>query len=244
MVAPQALYVPKLLARHGLARYEPDSLAATLALVEARDGVFVDVGANVGVFALVVAGVLGRRCLAFEPLPEAARVLEATARRHRLDIEVSRAALSDRGGTATFFVSATTDSSSGLDAKFRPAASSFDVTLARLDDVLADRAPSAVKIDTETTEPAVLAGAAAAIDRHRPPLLVEVLHNRTEAAIEAWFAGRGYTAYHVTPAVRWTPAARVAGDPTHAHNNWLFAPAPLDDAFFAALARWRAALGS
>lgn len=242
MVAPKALFVPKLLARDGLARYEPDSLAAALALVGRRDGVFVDVGANVGVFALVVAGVTGRRCLAFEPLPAAAEVLEATVRRHRLEVEVSRVALADRAGTAEFFVSATTDSSSGLDAKFRPSSSSFAVTLARLDDVLGDRAPCLIKIDTETTEPAVLAGTSATIARHRPPVLVEVLHGRTERAIDAYFSDRGYIAYHVDGSPRWTPADRVVGDPTHAHNNWLFTPAPLDDAFFAALDRWRTAL--
>jgi FkbM family methyltransferase len=242
MTSPKDLYVPKVLARDGLAKYEPDSLAAALAIVEAREGVFVDVGANVGVFALVVAGVTGRASLAFEPLPAAAEVLEATVRRHRLDVAVSRVALADRDGITEFFVSATTDSSSGLDEKFRPVSARFPVTLARLDDVLGTRAPSLIKIDTETTEPAVLAGSVATIERHRPPFLVEVLYRRTEDAIQAFFTERGYAAYHVTSADRWEAADRVTGDPKYAFNNWLFTPEPLDDAFFTALMRWRIAL--
>lgn len=242
MDAPEHLFIPRVLERDGLGKYETDSMAAALALVRLRPGPFVDVGSNVGVFSLLVAAIAGRRCLAFEPLPDAADVLVQTAARHRLPIEVSRVALSDRDGTADFFVSARTDSSSGLDRKFRPVKSSFPVTLARLDDVLEGPAPALLKIDTETTEPAVLAGAVRTIDEHRPPLLIEVLKGRTEDKIQAFFADRGYSWYHVTSEAQWAPQAKVEGDATYAHNNWLFAPDPLTVDFWRELTRWRGAL--
>lgn len=241
MSAPRHLYIPRVLEQSGLATYETDTLAAVLAALAGRDGVFVDVGANVGVFSLVVAAVTGVECLAFEPLPDAAEVLATTAARSRLPISVSRAALSDRAGQATFYVSAKSDASSGLDASFRAASASFDVELARLDDVLADRTPAVIKIDTETTEPAVLAGAARTIEAKRPWLVVEVLHGRTEPALEAFFRPRGYHWYQIDGDERWRARSSIVGDPTYAHANWLFCPTPPDEAFWWRLQQWRAA---
>ncbi len=239
MDAPGDLYIPRILQEKGLHNYEPETLAVALTLSSTCDGLFVDVGANVGVFSLVVAGVLGKPVKAFEPLPNAAKVLKETAERHELPIDVSRVALSDKDGEAEFYVSSQTDTSSGLNQSFRPSNESFKVSLGRLDDVLKEERIGFLKIDTETTEPAVLAGAAETIDKQRPPMIIEVLKNRTEEGVQDFFAERGYSWYHITSADRWNAAERVEGDSTYQHNNWLFTPEPLDDSFFNSLKHWK-----
>lgn len=242
MQAPDHLYIPRVLQKNGLANYEPETLAAVLTLVEARPGVFVDVGANVGVFSLLVASELQRPCVAFEPLPDAAAVLSETVAHHRLPVEVSRLALADRDSESTFYVSAQTDSSSGLNRRFRKAKTSFKVATARADSELSGRKVSLLKLDTETTEPAVLSGATRLIDQERPPLIIEVLKGRTESSIAAFFEDRSYSWYQITNEVPWTPSGVIAGDPSYQYNNWLFTPEPLQDGFWSSFDRWRARL--
>src|SRR5690606_37893856 len=116
-----------------------------------------------------------------EPLPDAAAVLSSLTAKYGLPISVSRIALSDRDGEATFYVSAQSDTSSGLNHAFRKPRDQFSVTLARMDDLLGGQKVGLLKIDTETTEPAVLAGAERIIDTQRPPMIIEVLKNRTES---------------------------------------------------------------
>lgn len=240
MEAPTNLYVPRVLEKNGLRHYEKDTLALALALASNSEGIFVDVGANVGVFSLVVAAVLKRTVRAFEPLPDAAAVISRLAAKCGLPIAVSRIALSDRDGEATFYISSNSDTSSGLNRAFRKPRDQFAVTLARMDELLADQEIGLLKIDTETTEPAVLAGAERLVEFQRPPMIIEVLKNRTEAAIEDFFRGRGYVAYQITSSDRWNPSERIHGDETYRFNNWLFAPEPLTDSIWDSLQHWRA----
>ena len=52
----------------------------------------------------------------------------------------------------------------------------MSVPCVRLDDLLADAAPTFLKMDIEGAEPDALAGAAAVVTRHRPVLAVCVYH--------------------------------------------------------------------
>jgi FkbM family methyltransferase len=237
--SPDDLFVPRILEERGIARYEPDTLAATLAALSLRSGLFVDVGANIGVFSILSSAVLGRSCLAFEPLPDAAAVLEDTVSRYDLPVKVSRVALSNHAGQAEFFVSAQTDSSSGLNRRFRPVKDTLTVDVAPLDDIVGDQEIALVKIDTETTEPQVLEGCESLISRQKPLLIVEVLQGRTEDQLQAFVDRKNYVAYHIDERDVWTPSDSVAGDPHYNFNNWLFAPEPLSSRFWDELSRWR-----
>jgi FkbM family methyltransferase len=130
-----------------------------------------DVGGNVGQFSLMARRHFPTaQILSFEPLPDAgAKIRELFADDARL--ELFAVALSDHEGTSSFHVTAAEDSSSLLPVAARqvsefPAtreSGTRSVPLARLDDVLADRAlpdgPVLLKIDTQGTELAVLRGA-------------------------------------------------------------------------------------
>lgn len=236
--APAHLLIPRLLEEEGLKGYEPHALACALALCATREGAFYDVGANVGVFSLVVSAALGRSAYAFEPTPDIAQIIEDTALQHALPITVSRTAASDKTGTATFFLSDQSDASSSLNPDFRRSSVRLDVETDKLDNIVKER-PALIKIDTETTEPQVLAGAVEVIARHRPHLIVEVLPKRTEEEIGAFFAERGYYAYHITSKPFWKVQPAVRGDTSYENNNWLFAPEPLSEAFWTHMDAWR-----
>lgn len=230
------MLIPQLVAKEGLAGYEGDTIACVLACVESRAGAFFDIGANVGVFALLVAGYLGRQTHAFEPTPALADVIErATA---LLPVATHRLALSDKAGSFDFFLSKCSDASNSLNRRFRPGSSPITVTTQTLDGMTI-ATPGVMKIDVETAEPQVLAGARKLIDQARPAMVIEILRPSIAAQINAFFAGKGYTAYHIGPG-RWTPVQEVPHDFEAQERNWLFSPSPLESSFWTRLELWRA----
>lgn len=146
----------------------------------------VDVGANVGQFALVARHRWPKaRIVSFEPLPECAAQLRAVlAGDDRVDCRVL--ALTDHAGTGTFHVTGAEDSSSLLPVARRQVeefdtaeARTVEVPTARLDDALPEAdlppagSPVLIKLDTQGTELAVLQGGEAVLAR-ATHLLVEV----------------------------------------------------------------------
>lgn len=140
---------------------------------------FVDVGANVGNHALYALKVLGaERVIAFEPQPEALRLLRINALLNRCDdaLTIHPIGLSDDAGRAEV---ATVHNNLG--ASRLSASQTGSVALARGDDLLAGQQVGFIKIDTEGFELPVLRGLAATIARCRPPLFVEVELENTAA---------------------------------------------------------------
>lgn len=236
MTAPAAYIIPKAIARGGLANHEPETLACALALCEERPGTFVDIGANVGIFSIVVSSVLGRACHAFEPTPEMAAVIRDVAARHALPINVHEMALANCRGLATLYLSSKSDSSNSLNRRFRRHAGSLEVPVALLDDI--DIGHSALlKIDTESTEPDVLEGAITTIRKHRPPIICEALPGRTETRLNTFLKEHDYFAYHITPELHGRKHSQVRPDRS-AHYNWIFAPVALNAPYWARAAYW------
>ena len=139
------------------------------ALVRAGD-LALDVGANVGLFALALAR-LGARVIAFEPNPSMVNAVRLLRLR---GVEVRPYALSDRDGGATL---ALPDGDTGRatidDARVPQGDPRMAVALRRLDD-LGLTGVTFIKIDVEGHEEAVLDGGAATIARDRPALLIEI----------------------------------------------------------------------
>lgn len=218
-------------ARDGVAGYEPETLATALALVKSY-GIthFIDIGANIGFYALVMKALCGARLTvdAYEPMPALNDIAGRLARENGLEINLRAEALSNVSGVATFYLSAKSDTSNSLNARFRPAKGTIEVTTATLDGIYAEapRIPRLIKVDTESTEPDVLAGGRAFIAAHRPWIICEVLYNRTEARLAAFLAEVGYQFYRLTREGP-EPADVLQGDPTYDVRDWLFAPEPL-----------------
>ena len=114
---------------------------------------------------------------AFEPMPQLAEFVESAARRNSLTIDVRREALSNDGGTATFYLSAHADTPNPLNRRFRPPLSKIEVLTETLDRIARDSnlASIVVKIDTESTEPDVLEGASRFVSTRRPYIICEML---------------------------------------------------------------------
>ena len=243
--APWRSYVPRLLAEEGVAGYEPETMAAFLASISFReaDEVF-DVGANVGIFAIMAATTTMARATGFEPTPDLARTFRNVATMNGLACEVEQIALGAATGTATLFISAKSDSSNSLRAGYRATTGAVEVPVERLDDYVArtGRRPSVMKIDTESTEPDVLEGGLETLGTIRPWIVCEVLAGRTEDRLAAILRPLGYRFHHLGPGESPVEVPEIVGDPTYRHRDWLFTPDPLPGGFAAHYRAWLAAI--
>ncbi|MGQ0590671.1 MAG: FkbM family methyltransferase [Sphingosinicella sp.] len=125
-----------------------------------EDDLFVDVGANVGTYTVLAAGVRGARCHAFEPDPLTAAHLAANLASNGIEdkVAVHVMALGHANGEIGFTI--------GLDTVNRVASAGEPqrlVPVRRLDDVLVDQVPVLIKIDVEGHEDSVFAGAEATL---------------------------------------------------------------------------------
>jgi FkbM family methyltransferase len=157
----------------------------------------IDVGANIGRWAVQMAKLVGQAgaLIAFEPNPVIANSLRKTFRVNGLrHAEAHALALSDAIGDATLYVNASDTKivDSGISSLERQEPGSTPVTVRTiaLDHFLEGKKiprVSFIKIDVEGHEHRVLAGARATLQEHRPALLIEAglepeNHRRTIAA--------------------------------------------------------------
>lgn len=224
------------LASGGLAAYEPDTVALAAALIVFFGLTrFSDVGANVGLYSLVLSRLTqGKlRTRAFEPLPSLVEVFKALVVANKLSVEIVAAAVGQKTGDALLHVSTRSDSSNSLNPAFRPSREHIKVPLITLDGDAAETGhfPQVLKIDTESTEPDVLNGASRLIEQHRPWIICEVLKDRTEATLQPIFHRHHYLSYHIDGSDSLNLQDRIVGDHTHQHRDWLFAPHALPREF-------------
>jgi FkbM family methyltransferase len=183
------------------------------------DGVFLDVGANVGLHTLAAARHLGQgggAVLAFEPHPENFRALTENLRRNGLrHVTAENLGLADAPATLTGRGPARGGNWS-LGSRGEAA---FPVRLVRLDDYL-DEHPlprlDVLKIDVEGAEVRVLRGAARTLERFRPIVLFEVCPawlRRLGASTAELFEeleGHGYAVHALAGAGAWGGPVRAA----------------------------------
>lgn len=244
---PGGLWVPRELEREGLAGFEPETLACFLAALDhAGPGAVLDIGANVGVYGLLAAALGTRSVHAFEPTPRVAATARELAAANGLPLAVVECALGDRFGRASFTLSSTSDASNSLAKGFRPAAERIEVrvdTLSRWCE-RTGTVPSVVKIDTESTEPEVIAGGIEALRAFRPWILCEVLPGRgVEKRLMRLLRPLDYGWYQLGDEVP-SPAREVIdGRIAEADQRmWLFAPRTPSAAFWTDTRAWRRAL--
>ncbi len=210
-----------------LGRYEPETTGLFTALAR-RASVILDIGAADALYALFAAAANpDARILAFEPGDAAA----ATARRNLAlnptvtgRIELLRVALGERDEAATLYVAGETGGTSSLDPSHRSNRTTEVVSVRTGDRVLAERSIDRVdliKIDTESTEPAVLRGLARTLEQHHPDVICEVLAGRTERELERQLQPLGYRFLWVT-FDGLVEHATLSGDPTYRQPNYLF----------------------
>jgi FkbM family methyltransferase len=141
----------------GLLEFE--DMAFVLHLLRRGDG-FVDVGANVGAYTVLAAGVAGAQCVSIEPIPATFSHLIDNVGANGISERVS--ALNIGVGEANDVIRFT----AGLDAINHVATSedvnsteTIEIPVKRLDDMLEGFSPVLIKIDVEGFETNVIAGA-------------------------------------------------------------------------------------
>lgn len=171
--------------------YEQEELDKIRSLFPKNDGVFVDIGANVGNHSLFVSLFLNpAKVVPFEPNPLAYRLLLANVAFNDLasvfDLSNIGYGLSDvsEGGYAM------REQSKNLGAaRMMPGEGIIEVVVG--DDVLANVEPDLIKIDVEGMEINVLNGLRKTVARSGPVLMVEV-DNENEAAFLGWVKDVNY----------------------------------------------------
>lgn len=210
--------------------YEPETVGLFFRLAE-RSRITLDVGAYVGYYTLLAAHANPEgRVFAFEPMPSPReRLLRHLALNGLANAEcVAAAAGAEDGEADLFHVPQTLPTSSSLSLEFMGRArdlSRLRVPVRALDSFLEERGVTGidlVKIDTESTEPAVLAGLERTLRRDRPFVFCEVLAGRgAEGRLESLLAPRGYRFFLLNPEGP-QEKAHVVGDPVWL--NYLFLP--------------------
>jgi FkbM family methyltransferase len=174
------LYKDSVLSRliyDGFETVETDYLSSVLA----KGDVFIDVGANVGLFGLLASPIVGNEGLVvcFEPSPITFKRLQENVELNKFkNIEIRNIGLSNSSGDLSFFVS-----QNGYDAwnSFAPSQdnkleSSIQVPVSTLDIELKDIDKSKiklVKIDVEGWEKFVLCGGKDFLVKYSPIVIVE-----------------------------------------------------------------------
>jgi FkbM family methyltransferase len=154
---------------------------------------FVDVGANLGIYALVASRIVGPsgRVIAFEPSPGSFALLEANIKLNGLtNVQISPAAVSDKIGKA-FLYDGLDPSQNSLGRDVRLEANGEEVTTQSLDSALAQTSVARVhviKMDVEGAEELVLRGANKLIAAHRPTVIFEI---NQEASARLGLSPRG-----------------------------------------------------
>ena len=168
----------------------------------------VDVGANTGNHTVFFAGPMqAASVIPFEPLPDVAAILRRSVEANGLghvDMSQLCVGLSDAPGHAGVVRS----ERGGLGASRLVDDPDGEIPVMRLDDALTE-AVDFLKIDVESMEMRVLAGAAGIIARDRPVIFIEIANEDTTAFVE-WLTQGNYR------------VERIFSD--KGHSNYLIAP--------------------
>jgi FkbM family methyltransferase len=159
--------------------YEPEALDALKQTI-APGAVVLDVGANVGISAMMMARWCGSEghIYAFEPSPTPKKLLAQHLELNGLAdrVTISECALSDAEGTATFYASGISGKSALSKANIGQESEAVKVPVTTIDSYCEANKikPSLIKIDVEGFEFKVLNGARKTMKEVRPRILVEL----------------------------------------------------------------------
>ncbi|MGQ0616859.1 MAG: FkbM family methyltransferase [Acidimicrobiia bacterium] len=209
---------------HGWGTFEyPMALVFARAVKRARGAIY-DVGANTGFYSLLAARTRPDLAVrAFEPFPPPRERLEGNLDLNglRARVEVVPEAVGPEPGRAALYVPprdhVLVETSASLNPGFVDGmVSTLEVPVTTVD-LFARQAGDRVgviKIDVESLEHAVLAGAAASLDRDRPVVFVEVLESGDAETIDELRRRAGYVDVQLRPhhavlgyPVRYEPAS-------------------------------------
>lgn len=152
---------------------------AVLELIPKLNGLYVDVGANIGNHSVYFAKYLSSSgVVAIEPHPEYCKIIKKNAEQNSGDVKVVHSACSDKPSTG-YLVNKHAESAPNncgnyqlfLEPQEDP--EQFEIPVQRLDDIIAQDEVGFIKIDVEGGEFEVLKGARSILTEYHPWLLIE-----------------------------------------------------------------------
>lgn len=160
--------------------YEPLETAFILKHVK-RGMSVLDVGANIGFFTTMFAGLVGDsgRVIAFEPVNDSFLKLSSAVRLNQQDayVELHNVAAAASDGTCQLSYDVDSLNMGGISMQLLGSETQHRVTqkarTMRIDDVVGDRPVHFIKMDIEGAEGLALAGAARTMTANRPVILME-----------------------------------------------------------------------
>jgi FkbM family methyltransferase len=135
--------------------------------------VFVDVGANVGAYTILAAGVSGANCVALEPVPRTFGSLLDNVRLNDLMSRVVCRNVAAGSAEGTLAFTADLDALNHAVAQNESSKSVLNVPVTTLDTILRETLPTLIKIDVEGFETRVIEGAEQTL--RRPSLLAVLM---------------------------------------------------------------------
>jgi FkbM family methyltransferase len=145
---------------------EFEEMALTLHYLQPTD-VFGDVGANIGSWTIAAAGVCGARVITLEPLPATHAVLLDNIAINRINHLVRPLAIGAGSKAEKLHLSV----GSGVENHIVYDKSGTEIELLPLDDIFVE-APTALKIDVEGFEAAVISGAGRIINDYTLKIII------------------------------------------------------------------------
>ncbi len=180
-------------------QYFEDAELAACERLAVLGSTVIDVGANVGIFTMTLARLVGEKgtVIAVDPLPRNCARLRAHAKmNNHSNILVVELAVGEKVGVVSLnpaidpaFVSIHSDSSAASSS------TDIEVEMRPLDEIwhsMGSQPVSFMKVDVEGSELGVLDGGKELLSTHRPAMLIEVADNERMAAIRRRLDPYGY----------------------------------------------------
>jgi FkbM family methyltransferase len=190
----------------GLGEYE--EMSFVLHLCRSSD-LFVDIGANVGAFTILVAGAVRARCVAVEPGLDALSILNDNIKINGLEdmVTICKVAASRLDGTVQF--TANLDTLNHVVYGLASDAESVTTVEARsLDSLLRDLDPLVLKIDVEGAEIEVLEGASVTLSNSSVKAIIIEIQNTREGEMRGKVITERLKIMGFTPH-KYSPSSRV-----------------------------------
>lgn len=180
--------------RQGNGPFEPETTRWLFDALHERAGLYLDVGASTGWFAIPVA-MRGREVVAVECNPRVLKRLRENAALNEVDLEIYAVAASDAEGEAQFRHNPAWPLTSGgsLEPNIGGHRAREIVRTQTLDHLVAARDVALIKMDVEGHEIPALEGALLTITRSRPFMILEANTPTHEEALAAFLRQVRYT---------------------------------------------------
>jgi FkbM family methyltransferase len=156
--------------------HEFEEMAFCLHFLRPND-LFVDIGANVGVFTVLAGSAIGAECISVEPGDDAYATLQDNITINGISARARtiKACISDEDSSCQFKESNESTLSHIATASADDSANVIEVKTQRIDTLLFGRTPSMMKIDVEGYEKQALIGASATLNnKDLKAILIEV----------------------------------------------------------------------